>query len=145
MNPAILMLVIRVLLALLLYAFLAALLVFLWRDLQGRGKAEEAVPAAHLLVEEGPEPGKAFPMAGIVMLGRSAENDVSLPDDTVSAQHARISFLNGQWWLEDLGSRNGTTLNSAPVGRAAAISSGDMIGVGRVRLIFKAGASEKQE
>ena len=142
MNPAVLMLVIRVLLALLLYAFLALLMVFLWRDLRRRGREDEAAPDAHLLVEEGPEPGKVFRLASSNVLGRSAENDVGLPDDTVSAQHARIAFRNGQWWLEDLGSSNGTLLNRAPVDQLLVISSGDTISLGRVQLAFKTGPAD---
>ena len=139
MNPAILVLILRVLLALLLYAFLAILMVFLWRDFRSRGLTSDTVPDAHLLVEEGPEPGKVFLMTSHNVLGRSAENDVSLPHDTVSTQHASISFRNGHWWLEDLGSRNGTLLNDARVDQSLMISSGDKISLGGIRLVFKTG------
>ncbi len=139
MNPAILVLVLRVLLALLLYTFLAILMIFLWRDLRSRGLTSETVPDAHLLVEEGPEPGKVFLMAGSNVLGRSAENDVSLPHDTVSTQHAIITFRNGDWWLEDLGSKNGTLLNDARADKPLKISSGDKISLGGIRLVFKTG------
>ncbi len=139
MNPALVLLVIRGLLALLLYAFLGLLMTFLWCDLRSRGLAGEAVPDAHLLVEEGPGQGKVFRMTTSNLLGRSAENDVSLPDDTVSIQHASIAFRNGQWWLEDLGSRNGTLLNRTRVDQSLVISSGDKISLGSVRLSFKTG------
>ena len=139
MNPAVLMLVIRVLLALLLYAFLALLMVFLWRDLRRRDRDSEAAPDAHLLVEEGPEPGKVFRLGGSNVLGRSAENDVGLPDDTVSVQHASIAFRNGQWWLEDLGSSNGTLLNRTPIDQPLVVTSGDKISLGSVQLVFKTG------
>ena len=144
MNPAILLLVIRGLLALLLYAFLALLMVFLWRDLRSRGQAGEPPPEAHLLVEEGPEAGKEFRMARSNVLGRSADNDISLPDDTVSAQHANITFRKGQWWLEDLGSKNGTFLNQAPIEQPLVISSGDKISLGSVHLAFKAGLPDNE-
>jgi hypothetical protein len=139
MNPAILVLILRVLLALLLYAFLAILMVFLWRDIRSRGLNGETVPDAHLLVQKGPEPGKVFPMTSHNVLGRSAENDVSLPHDTVSTQHASITFRNGHWWLEDLGSRNGTLLNDARVDQSLVISSGDKISLGGIRLVFNTG------
>lgn len=139
MNPAILLLIIRVLLALLLYAFLALLLIFLWRDFRRSGQVEEGTPDAHLLAEVGPEPGKVFLLGNDNAIGRSAENDVRLPDETVSAQHARVSFSQGMWWIEDLGSRNGTLLNRSAVEQPAVISSGDRIDVGQVSLVFKSG------
>jgi hypothetical protein len=139
MNPAVLLLILRVLLALLLYAFLGFLMILLWRDLRRRSRAEEELPQAHLFVEEGLDPAKVFRLAGSNILGRSAENDVSLPDDTVSARHASIAYRDGQWWLEDLGSANGTLLNGARIEQALVISSGDKITLGRVRLVFRDG------
>ena len=42
-------------------------------------------------------------------VGRLDSSDIRLPSDTfVSREHARIHWRNGQWWLEDLNSRNGT-------------------------------------
>jgi hypothetical protein len=143
MNPAILMLIMRVLLALLLYAFLAFLLIFLWQDLRTRSHVEEEVPDAHLLVVDGPDVGKTFRLAGENAIGRSAENDISLPDETVSAQHAKISLQDGVWLLEDLGSRNGTFVNQSAVEQPVAISSGDRIDVGQVRLALHFGLPEK--
>lgn len=143
MNPAILLLIMRVLLALLLYAFLALLLIFLWRDFRRGEQSEESLPDAHLLVEVGPDPGKVFPLGRDNTLGRSAENDVRLPDETVSAQHARVSFGQGMWWIEDLGSRNGTLLNQSALEQPAVLSSGDRIDVGQVRLTFKSGLADK--
>lgn len=139
MNPAILMLILRVLLALLLYAFLAALLIFLWHDFRRDDGPESSAPDAHLRVEVGPEPGKVFLLGSESVIGRSAENDVSVPDETVSARHAKISYQKGSWWLEDLDSRNGTLLNQSVVEQPAALSAGDRIDLGQVHLSFESG------
>ncbi len=142
MNPAVLMLITRVLLALLLYAFLAALLIFLWRDFRREDEPEESVPDAHLRVVAGPERGRVFPLRRENTIGRSAENDISLPVETVSARHAKIRFRKGSWWLEDLGSRNGTLLNQSAVEQPAALSTGDRIDVGQVQLVFESGSTD---
>jgi hypothetical protein len=145
MNPAILMLVLRILLALLLYAFLAALLIFLWRDFRREDDPGESAPDAHLRVVAGPDPGKVCSLGIENTIGRSAENDVSMPDETVSARHAKISYRKGLWWLEDLGSRNGTLLNQAVVERPAVLSTGDRIDVGQVQLVFESGPNDTDE
>ncbi|MGD8813895.1 MAG: FHA domain-containing protein [Anaerolineales bacterium] len=142
MNPAILMLVVRVLLAMLLYAFLAAVLILLWRDIKTRRQAAEEPPAAFVRVADGPGLGKSFSLSGVNTLGRGIENDISLLEDTVSTRHARIAFREGKWWIEDLGSKNGTTLNRVPAEQPLALASGDEIGMGRVNLIFEFGVPE---
>jgi FHA domain. len=40
---------------------------------------------------------------------------------------------NGQWWLEDRKSRNGTTLNGMPVTQSVIVTDGDIIGIGKMR------------
>jgi hypothetical protein len=142
MNPAILMLVVRVFLAVLLYGFLAAILILLWRDLRTRNQISEEPPAAYVLVEEGPGLGSSFLLEGVNTIGRGIENDISLVDDTVSTRHASISFRNQKWWLEDLGSKNGSTVNQVPAEQPLALATGDEISMGRVRLRFKLGVPD---
>jgi len=50
-------------------------------------------------------------------IGRDASCDVHLDDPLVSRRHASIEFADGLWWLNDLGSRNGTLLNGRRVSR----------------------------
>ncbi len=45
---------------------------------------------------------------GTYLLGRSPDAHILLPDRLVSRRHAKISFHEGRWYLQDLGSRNGT-------------------------------------
>ena len=62
----------------------------------------------------GPEDGRSVVIPvergdAIVTLGRLPECTIRIADDPdVSRQHARISCRNGEWWLEDMGSANGT-------------------------------------
>jgi pSer/pThr/pTyr-binding forkhead associated (FHA) protein len=57
-----------------------------------------------------------------------------VPDTFASAEHALISWRGGQWWLEDLGSRNGTRLNDETVTAPTVLSAGDVISIGQVKL-----------
>ena len=51
----------------------------------------------------------------IVLIGRGVSNDLIIPDRTVSANHARLTFKNGRFLLEDLGSTGGTTIDGQPL------------------------------
>lgn len=66
-------------------------------------------------VESGPHQGLLATVSGTeIQIGRGPQNTVSLPDDhTVSERHARIYLRAGQWYAEDLGSRNGLFLVSS--------------------------------
>ncbi len=132
------LLLLRVLLTALLYVFLGAVLVLLWRDLQRAVVPAIAPPEGRLVVveagEDGPQPGAAFPLLEVTSLGRTPANTVVLPDPFVSAHHALLAWREGRWWLEDQGSRNGTTLNGELVDRPTVVSAGDLIGVGRAVL-----------
>ncbi len=63
-------------------------------------------------------------------MGRDPHCDLYLENETVSAQHARLSFHHGQWWLEDLHSKNGTTLNGEKIETATIIVNNDRISCG---------------
>jgi pSer/pThr/pTyr-binding forkhead associated (FHA) protein len=60
-------------------------------------------------------------------------NDVTLPlgDDYSSGRHARLFSQNGQWFVEDLGSTNGTFLGRAKVSRPEPVSVGVQIRIGK--------------
>ncbi len=70
------------------------------------------------------------------VIGRAGSADVHIADSRVSRRHARISGGEGGWFLEDLGSANGTWLNGAHVGRRVALRPGDAIALGSTVLVF---------
>ncbi len=148
MRPdEILLTALRLGLAVLLYAFLAAILYFLWKDLRRTGRTEVYPrPEGRLIVveagEHGPEVGTVFSLREVTSLGRSPGNTVVLPDPFVSAHHALLSWREGHWWLEDQGSTNGTTLNGERVRRPTVVSAGDLIGIGRAVLRLEIGQDE---
>jgi diguanylate cyclase (GGDEF)-like protein len=64
-------------------------------------------------------------------VGRSSETTLSFPDvPSISRRHARLTFSDGEVWLEDLGSRNGTFLNDEPLRESRQLASGDRFQVG---------------
>ena len=74
------------------------------------------------------------------LVGRSEECHVVVPDRAVSRRHARVFQRNGEWWVEDLGSRGGTRLNNQALEAPAKIAPGDEIGVGQSSLVLDGGA-----
>jgi hypothetical protein len=134
-----LLLALRILLAVLLYAFLAVVLYILWQDLRlVIGKRQATRPGGQLVVLYSPDEalsvGAAFPLQPVTSIGRSPDNSVAIPDSYASAQNSLLVWRETQWWLEDQNSRNGTMLNSVPITRRTVVSAGDIIGVGRTQL-----------
>lgn len=64
-----------------------------------------------------------------LLVGRSRASDVVLSDPEVSRRHAQLRFRDGKWILEDLQSRNGTTVNGVRVGRCE-LRPGDRLVIG---------------
>jgi pSer/pThr/pTyr-binding forkhead associated (FHA) protein len=80
------------------------------------------------------EGGQTFALAPVTIIGRAPGSQVRLNDAMVSAEHARLRRRNGRWFVQDLGSTNGTLLNQQPVQGERPIEYGDMITIGDVRL-----------
>ena len=135
----ILLLALRILLALLLYAFLAAVVIMLWRDLREQeGRAEALKPKGRaVVVQSGDEQlaiGTVLALQPVTSIGRASGNTISLPDDYASAHHALLTWREGQWHLEDRASRNGTLLNETRIGRATVVREGDVVRIGETEL-----------
>ncbi len=68
--------------------------------------------------------------ADSVVIGRTDAADIPLADSSVSRRHARLFTRDGRWFVEDLGSRNGTQLNGRTVREPASLAPGDQIRIG---------------
>jgi hypothetical protein len=143
MNPGYVLLGVRILIAIALYAFLGTVLWMQWRQLQRPVPGAEEAPAAHLLVPRTAQQAEDFALRVTSDVGRAVGNTVRLQDETVSAQHARITFHGGQWWVEDLASRNGTTVNGVKVDEPLVVTYGDEISFGRVQTRLERGAGSE--
>lgn len=62
-----------------------------------------------------------------VVIGRGGENQIVLHSDHCSRRHCEIFSENGDWFVRDLKSRNGTRLNDQPLRRAKPLNPGDRI------------------
>jgi pSer/pThr/pTyr-binding forkhead associated (FHA) protein len=125
---ATLVLVLRLILAIALYAFLGWALWSLLREFRQQGDklATQKKPGITLSLktEQGKENQRQFSQPQ-VMIGRDTKCDVSVMDEAVSAHHARLIHHHGQWWLEDLNSTNGTFLNQEQLSTPAVVITGD--------------------
>lgn len=130
-------LALRLIAAVALYGFLGWALYWLWRDVQRQGQslANRRVPGISLMIRhESDAPFIKHFFQSEIIFGRDPGCDIPLSDDTVSTRHAKLTYHHGQWWLEDLASTNGTTLNEIMVDMPTVITSGDEIMCGSTHL-----------
>ena len=64
-----------------------------------------------------------------LVIGRSAQADISIADRSLSRRHARLFRDGDQWLLEDLASRHGTYINGRKVSQSTPVRGGDIIGL----------------
>jgi hypothetical protein len=135
----VLLLILRILLVVLLYGFLTAIFLMLWRDLrQAIVSTDTNRPQAHLVVLDCESDtltiGSIFPLQPVTSIGRSPANTIPILDTYASGHHSLLAWREGQWWLEDQGSRNGTLLNDTRISAPTIVNTGDIIGIGQTRL-----------
>ena len=88
-----------------------------------------------------PGQGESFDttLAGeAVVVGRSSGADLQVDDKYLSRQHARLVFQDDAWWIEDLGSRNGTKLNGEYVESRTRLAPGDEIRLCQSSIVYDA-------
>lgn len=94
-------------------------------------KGRKGVPSV-LVVTQGALSGTSVRLGqGAVTLGRSQDSTIVLDDDYVSSRHARVFPRDGQWYVEDMGSTNGTYLDRTKVTSATPVKIGVPIRVGK--------------
>jgi hypothetical protein len=86
----------------------------------------------HLKVIQPPEQaGRTYDLDDELTIGRSPGCGVAMPDDIyASTLHARLFRRNDQLWVEDLGSTNGTFVNSEQIKQALRLGKGDLLQIG---------------
>lgn len=104
-------------------------------DVSASDIQEVSVPQSVVVIEK---TGHKVPLQSMKMkIGRDPSNQLVVKDDTyASRHHAWITYEDGDFWIEDLGSTNGTLLNGHPVIKRQQLSSGDKIRVGHTELTF---------
>ncbi|MEQ3551296.1 FHA domain-containing protein [Pseudonocardia nematodicida] len=93
----------------------------------GRGKV-----ARQLLVTQGPLAGSRITLdSRPILIGRADDSTLKLDDDYASTRHARISQQGDEWYVEDLGSTNGTYLERAKVSGPTRVPLGTPVRIGK--------------
>ena len=95
--------------------------------------------SAMLVLQRGAEAGRRWPLDRTrpLVIGRNSDCDISLPDRQVSRYHARITWIDDGYQVEDLGSKNGTHVNGQEVTEPAGLADGDELQIAlRFKLAF---------
>lgn len=121
----------------LIYLFLARVIRALLRDLRAAAR-EPLERSGRLVILESPSgeppPGQSFGLDVITPLGRDVNNAIVIDDEFASADHAVLTFRGRSWYIEDLGSTNGSYVNGQRVEGVAPMGFGDELQIGQVRM-----------
>ncbi|MGE0551697.1 MAG: FHA domain-containing protein [Kofleriaceae bacterium] len=89
----------------------------------------------YLLVLGGPLAGKIVALINPIVLGRGAEADLKISDqEALSRKHCRLFLKDGNAYVEDLQSRNGTFVNGTPV-QVESLRDGDKVRIGDISML----------
>lgn len=89
----------------------------------------------HLLVVSGENAGQRAELADAPLLvGRGADAAIKLEDDYASTRHAQVAASDGQWFVEDLGSTNGTYVGAVRITQPTPITLGSQVRIGKTIL-----------
>ena len=103
-------------------------------------KAAKAPPKrrgspTHVLVTEGANTGERADLdSAPILIGRGNDAAIRLDDDYVSTRHARIAASGDQWFVEDLGSTNGTYIGSVRITQPTTLTLGTQVRIGKTIL-----------
>jgi pSer/pThr/pTyr-binding forkhead associated (FHA) protein len=104
--------------------------------------AKQSAPIGTLTADD----GTMYPLLeDVTTIGRTPSNAVALPDGSVSSNHARVLRSADGFLIEDVGSRNGTYVNSERVSGKRALLDGDVLRLGKVLLTFNVAVETKKQ
>ena len=144
--PPIVLAALQILLLVLLYLFVARAVRAVVRDVvapprsvatrpaSARGGAKSAPrPPTELVVHQPSRPPRVIPLDGghDVTFGRADASTIVLADSFVSDTHARVYLSDGEWFVADLGSTNGTFVNQRRVADPQPLAPGDQLAIGK--------------
>ena len=91
-----------------------------------------------VVIVDGPSSGFSVSLDEVpILIGRGPDASIRLDDDYVSTRHARIGRSEDTWYVEDLGSTNGTYIGTHRLTQATAIQLGSKVRVGKTTLELK--------
>ena len=110
------------------------------RTVPGGGPKQKAPPRrrgspSQVVVTSGSNTGATAALADApILIGRGADAAIRLDDDYVSTRHARIAASGDQWFVEDLGSTNGTYIGTVRITQPTTITLGTQVRFGKTIL-----------
>lgn len=95
-------------------------------------------PVAYLIIQELDERGKVYRLVDrqVTTVGRALTNRIVLDDEVCSRNHCEIFYTDSAWVIRDLGSRNGTLVQGAPITQDHELLEGSVIEIGESEAIF---------
>lgn len=152
--------VLRYLFLILLYLFIFRVTAAMLQDLHGAGQpiklrnpllpedetGEEGTAQLKVIASKDAKlaAGTVFRLGTRTKIGRGNVNQIVLGGSYASYEHCEIVLHQGQYWLEDLSSLNGTFLNDVPLEAAIVLANGDNIRIGDVTFLFVRWAYEME-
>ena len=101
---------------------------------QRKPRRDRSAPR-QLVVADGPDAGQAVELGSEpLLIGRGTDAAIRLDDDYVSTRHARVATNGEEWFVEDLGSTNGTYVGSQRVTTPTPVTVGTPIRIGKTVL-----------
>ena len=109
---------------------------------QKRAAKNRPIPAkrprgapTHVAIVDGANAGETASLDDApLLIGRGSDAAIRLDDDYVSTRHARIAASDDQWFVEDLGSTNGTYIGSQRISQPTTLQLGSQIRIGKTTL-----------
>ena len=100
--------------------------------------AKKTSNPSRLVIETGENEGMIFPLREIVVsIGRGPENTIQIIDSHMSRNHSLLILNEGLWFARDLGSKNGTLVNDAPIQGDQLLAHGDKLQIGDTSFTYE--------
>lgn len=134
-------LLLRIIFIFLLYFFVYQVIRVVSRELRatamaGNVASAPAVRGALLVADAGQSNlrrGQMYDLEPVTVIGRHPRATILVESSFISSEHAQLTWDQDRWWVTDLRSTNGTTVNGQPIRVATGIRTGDSIELGGVR------------
>ncbi|WP_053956450.1 FHA domain-containing protein [Inediibacterium massiliense] len=132
-------LIFRYLFIFVIYLFVFAIIRLIYLDIKGMTQVKESRPYLKLINRKEQLPFKVkevYTIEKTMTIGRKKENDIVINDPYISNQHVKIIWDEGNFFVEDLDSANGTYLNGDRMIDVVKLKSGDRIRLGQIEFLF---------
>ncbi|MBZ5735530.1 FHA domain-containing protein [Nocardioides sp. TRM66260-LWL] len=102
------------------------------KERKAKPPAKRRGSPTHVIVVDGSNAGERAELGETpVLIGRGSDAAIRLDDDYASTRHARIAASGDQWFVEDLGSTNGTYIGSVRITQPTTVTVGTQVRIGK--------------